>query len=76
MENLGTVPSILPILVFVVPVAFAGLIFALGLVHRVFREGLALVGLLVTFAISIIIYGQVLGGAPLVAWGQRIESGL
>ncbi len=72
MENLREVPSILSILVFVVPIGFACLIFALGLVHRIFREGLALLGLVVTFVISLLICGRVLGGELLTAWGRNI----
>jgi formate hydrogenlyase subunit 3/multisubunit Na+/H+ antiporter MnhD subunit len=72
MQNLREVSSVLPILVFLVPVGFACLIFALGLVHRIFREGLALLGMLVTFAISIVISMQVMGGDLLVAWNGNI----
>jgi len=72
METLGKVNSVLPILVFVVPMGFAGLIFALGMVHRVFREGLALTGLFVTFLISIAICGRVLGGEQLISWNQNL----
>lgn len=72
MENLREVPSMLPILVFVVPVGFAVLVFALGRVHWIFREGLALLGLVVTFAISIAICGRVLGGELLTAWDRNL----
>lgn len=66
------VTSILPILVFIVPVVAAVLIFALGRMHRIFREGLALLGLLVTFAISLVIGQRVLGGELLVAWNRNL----
>jgi len=62
----------LPILVFIVPVIAAVLIFALGRMHRIFREGLALLGLLVTFAISLVIGQRVLGGELLVAWNRNL----
>ncbi len=67
MGNLREITSILPILVIMVPVGTAALIFALGRVHRIFREGLALLGLVVTFAISLAIAGRVLGGELLTA---------
>jgi len=69
---LREVTSILPILVFIVPVVAAVLIFALGRMHRIFREGLALLGLLVTFAISLVIGQRVLGGELLVAWNRNL----
>jgi proton-translocating NADH-quinone oxidoreductase chain N len=40
--------------------------------HRIFREGLALLGLLVTFAISLVIGQRVLGGELLVAWNRNL----
>lgn len=72
MENLREAQSILPILVFLVPIGFACLIFALGRVHRIFREGLALLGLVVTFIISLAICGRVLNGELLVFWNRNI----
>ncbi len=72
MENLREATSILPILVFMVPVGAAVLIFALGRMHRIFREGLALLGLTVTFAISLVIGQRVLGGELLVAWNRNL----
>lgn len=72
MEDLREVHSILPILVFVVPIGFSCLIFALGRMHRIFREGLALLGLVITFIISLAICGRVLGGELLVSWNRNI----
>ena len=72
MENLREVTSVLPILVFVVPVGAALLIFALGRMHRIFREALALLGLAVTFAISLVISGRVLSGELLTAWNGNL----
>ncbi len=65
------VESTLPLLIFLVPVAFSVAIFALGRFHRIFREGLALLGLAVTLAISIIIFYRVLGGETLTAWNRN-----
>ncbi|MBC8521594.1 MAG: hypothetical protein H8D26_06355 [Methanomicrobia archaeon] len=78
MDNTITqVKSILPILVFMTPVAFSILIFAffaLGRTHRIFREGLALLGLLVTLGISIEICRRVVfGGEVLTAWSENLR---
>jgi hydrogenase-4 component F len=72
MNNLREVPSILAILVFAVPIGFAALIFAVGRVHRIFREGLALLGLVVTCGISLNIYSHVLGGEVLTEWNENL----
>lgn len=66
------VTSILPILVFAAPIAVSALIFALGRVHRIFREGLALLGLTATFIISLAISSRVLAGERLVAWNHNL----
>ncbi len=77
MEKSREVTSILPVLVFVVPVCVSLLIFALGRVHRIFREGLALLGLLATFVISLAIGQRVIAGEHLVAWhGNLYVDGL
>jgi len=72
MENLREVTSILPILVFVIPVGIAVLIFALGRLHGIFREGLALFGLALTFMVSLAIGRRVLNGELLIAWGRNL----
>jgi formate hydrogenlyase subunit 3/multisubunit Na+/H+ antiporter MnhD subunit len=74
MGNLIEVTSTLPILVFVVPVGFAALIFALGRVHTIFREWLALLGLVITLAISLAIAGQTLDGKLLFAWNRNLYA--
>jgi len=73
MDNtIAQVESILPILVCMVPVAFCILIFALGRIHRIFREGLALLGLLLTFCLSIAICRRIVGGEILTAWNDNL----
>jgi formate hydrogenlyase subunit 3/multisubunit Na+/H+ antiporter MnhD subunit len=64
--------SLLPVLIFVIPTVVGILILALGRAHRVFREGLALLGLGATFAISVQITGAVLGGQILTAWNMTL----
>src|SRR5512136_343917 len=72
MESSREVTSILPVLVFALPAGVAILIFALGRVHAIFREGLALFGLAATFLVSLAISGRVLHGELLIAWGRNL----
>jgi len=64
--------SILPLLVFVVPLAFGVLIFGLGRLGRIFREGLALLGIVATLAISVLMTGRTLGGEVLTWWNNNL----
>jgi len=66
------IESNLPWLVFLLPTAAGLLIFALGRFSRLLREGTALVGLAVTFIVSVQIAAQVLQGHVLTAWGQNL----
>ena len=73
MDNTITqIESILPIWICMVPVVCCILIFALGKIHRIFREGLALLGLIVTFCISIAICRRIVGGEILTAWNNNL----
>jgi formate hydrogenlyase subunit 3/multisubunit Na+/H+ antiporter MnhD subunit len=67
-----TAVSILPLLVFIVPLVFGALIFALGRFGRFFRQGLALIGILATLLISVMMTGRVLGGEVLTWWSNNL----
>jgi len=66
-----TAVSILPLLVFLVPIAFGVLIFALGRLGKFYRQGLALTGILLTFAISVAMTSRVLNGEVLTWWNNN-----
>jgi len=63
--------SILTVLVFLVPLAFALLIFLCGGISRVLREGAALVGICFTLVISGMIAYRVLRGEVLTYWNMN-----
>ena len=65
------VVSILPFLVFMVPLVFGGLIFALGRLGKIFRHGLALTGIGLTLLIAIMMTVRVLNGEVLTWWGNN-----
>jgi len=67
-----TVESAWPMLVFVVPLIFGGLIFALGRFGRLFRDGLALLGIAATLGISMVMAGRILGGEVLTWWNNNL----
>ena len=67
-----TAVSILPLLVFLVPLAFGVLIFALGRFGRFFRDGLALMGIAATLGISVMMAGRILGGEVLTWWSNNL----
>lgn len=67
-----TAVSVLPLLVFLVPLAFSGLIFLLGRYGRPFRDGLALLGIAATLGISIVMAGRILGGEVLTWWNNNL----
>ncbi|MRR10364.1 hypothetical protein EG831_09895, partial [bacterium] len=66
-----TAVSILPLLVFLVPIGFSLLIFALGRLGRAYRHGLALAGIVATFAISAAMTARVLNGEVLTWWNNN-----
>jgi len=72
MTSIEIVESPLAVLVFIIPTMFALIIFGLGRFSRLLREGLAFVGLLVTFLISVAIYQKVMAGYVLSAWKMTI----
>jgi formate hydrogenlyase subunit 3/multisubunit Na+/H+ antiporter MnhD subunit len=65
------VESILAVLVFLVPLAFALVIFLFGRISRVLREGAAFVGIFFTFLISVLIAQRILQGEVLTFWGMN-----
>lgn len=67
-----TAVSVLPLLVFLVPLAFSGLIFLLGRLGRPFRDGLALIGIAATLGISVLMAGRILGGEVLTGWNNNL----
>ncbi len=66
-----TAVSILPFLVFIVPLCFGGLIFLLGRHGKFFRHGLALIGILATLAIAAVMTARVLDGEVLTWWNNN-----
>ena len=66
-----TVVSILPFLVFMVPLFFGGMIFALGRYGKFFRHGLALIGILATLLIAVMMTGRILNGEVLTWWNNN-----
>ncbi|MCU0607680.1 MAG: hypothetical protein MUF78_09750, partial [Candidatus Edwardsbacteria bacterium] len=66
-----TAVSILPLLVFLVPIGFSLLIFALGRLGRAYRQGLALAGIVATLAISVAMTARVLNGEVLTWWNNN-----
>lgn len=72
MTSIEVVESNLALLVFVVPTIFSLIIFAFGRFHRLLREGLAFLGLFITFLISTAICQKVLAGYVLSAWKMTI----
>jgi len=71
-SSIEVVESNLAILVFVIPIIFSLIIFAFGRFSRLLREGIAFLGLLVTFLISVVICQKVLSGYVLSAWNMTI----
>ncbi|HTY09112.1 MAG TPA: proton-conducting transporter membrane subunit, partial [Candidatus Edwardsbacteria bacterium] len=67
-----TAVSILPLLVFLVPIGFSALIFFLGRLGRLYREGLALAGIAATLAIAVLMAGRVLNGEVLTFWSNNL----
>lgn len=72
MTSIEVVESHLAILVFVIPTLFSLIIFAFGRFSRLLREGVAFLGLLVSFLISVAICQKVLSGYVLSAWNMTI----
>jgi formate hydrogenlyase subunit 3/multisubunit Na+/H+ antiporter MnhD subunit len=64
------VESSLAVLVFLVPLAFALVIFLFGRISIVLREGAAFVGIFFTFLISALIARRILQGEVLTYWGM------
>jgi hydrogenase-4 component F len=61
------IQSILPWLVFLVPLGFSIPILTLGRRHKVFREWVSLAGLFVTLAVTLVIYRQIISSRELKA---------
>ena len=61
------IQSILPWLVFLVPLGFSIPILTLGRRHRIFREWVSLAGLLATLAVTLVIYRQIISSRELKA---------
>jgi formate hydrogenlyase subunit 3/multisubunit Na+/H+ antiporter MnhD subunit len=66
------IQSILPLLIFIIPIVFSIPTLTLGRKYRVFREGWALCGLIATLAVAVLIYPQIITNAELKAlvWDQ------
>ncbi len=64
------IQSILPLLVFLIPIAFSIPVLTLGRRSKVFREWLALAGLVVTFLVTVLIYLRIItpGGLKALIW--------
>ncbi len=64
------IQSVLPLLIFLIPVAFSIPILTLGRRHQAFREWFALTGLLVTLGVTVLIYQQIIpsGGLKALSW--------
>ena len=62
--------SVLPLLIFLVPIAFSIPILTLGRRFRAFREWFALAGLVVTFLLTVLIYRHIItpGGLKALIW--------
>jgi hydrogenase-4 component F len=62
--------SIFPLLIFLIPVAFSIPILTLGRRYKVFREWFALAVLIVTLAVTVLIYQQIIpsGGLKALSW--------
>lgn len=67
-SSITEVESVLAVLVFIVPLIFALVIFIFGGISRVLREGMAFVGITLTFVISGLIAKKVLSGYVLTYW--------
>jgi hydrogenase-4 component F len=67
-----TAVSILPFLVFLVPIVFSLLIFGLGRLGKAYRHGLALTGIIATLVISVLIAARVLQGEVLTSWSNNL----
>jgi len=72
MASIEIIESNLAVLVFIIPTLFSLAIFAFGRFSRLLREGLAFLGLLATFLISVAIYQKVMAGHVLSAWKMTI----
>ena len=61
------IQSILPLLIFIIPIAFSIPILTLGRTYKIFREKWALGGLIATLAVAVLIYQQIIPKAELKA---------
>jgi formate hydrogenlyase subunit 3/multisubunit Na+/H+ antiporter MnhD subunit len=69
--NVTETQSILPLLVFAIPIAFSIPILTLGRRYGACREWLALAGLAATLAVTVVIYQEVVGGeARALVWHE------
>lgn len=67
-------PSILPVLLLVIPTAAAVVIFAIGRYIGLLREILALVGSAGALAVSLAIAGSTIRGEALIAFGRQLYA--
>ena len=73
METLRDVPSTLPALAFLVPIAAGIVVFAGGRLGRWFVQGIAVLASGVTAAIAVVMAVQAARGAVLVGWANELR---